>query len=90
MDKDEARKMMTTLREKYYHCCPTSRIRRVVIHKTTLFMTDEIIDITQAFEGVDVELIQIQEYSSWRGIRFENCAKRMLIILLFSEEQLFH
>ena len=75
MDKDEARKMMTTLREKYYRCCPTSKIRRVVIHKTTPFMQDEIIGITQAFEGVDVELVQIQEYSSWRGVRFGDYAQ---------------
>lgn len=70
MGKDEARIMMTALREKYYHCCPTSKISRVVIHKTTPFMREEIIGITQAFEGVDVELIQIQEFTSWRGIRF--------------------
>lgn len=75
MDKDEARKMMTALREKYYRCCPTSKIRRVVIHKTTPFMKDEIIGIIQAFEGVDVELIQIQEYSSWRGVRFGDYAQ---------------
>ena len=75
MDKDEARKMMTALREKYYHCCPTSKIKRVVIHKTTPFMKDEIIGITQAFEGVDVELIQIQEISSWRGVRFGDYAQ---------------
>jgi hypothetical protein len=75
MDKDEARKMMTALREKYYRCCPTSKIKRVVIHKTTPFMKDEIIGITQAFEGVDVELIQIQEFSSWRGVRFGDYAQ---------------
>ena len=50
-------------------------MRRVVIHKTTPFMKDEIIGITQAFEGVDVELIQIQEYSSWRGVRFGDYAQ---------------
>ena len=75
MDKDEARKMMTALREKYYRCCPTSKIKRVVIHKTTPFMKDEIIGITQAFEGIDVELIQIQEFSSWRGVRFGDYAQ---------------
>lgn len=76
MGKDEARKMMSALREKYYHCCPTSKIKRVVIHKTTPFMKDEIIGITQAFEGVDVDLIQIQEYTSWRGIRFGMVAQK--------------
>lgn len=68
--------MMTMLREKYYHCCPTSKIARVVIHKTTPFMKDEIIGITQAFEGIEVDLIQIQEFTSWRGIRFGNVAQK--------------
>lgn len=76
MRKDEAREMMSALREKYYHCCPTSKIKRVVIHKTTPFMKDEIIGITQAFEGVDVDLIQIQEYTPWRGIRFGMVAQK--------------
>ncbi len=62
--------MMIELRESYYHCCPTAKLNRVVIHKTTPFMKEEIIGITQAFEGVDVELLQIQEHSPWRAIRF--------------------
>lgn len=34
-------------------------------------MREEIIGITQAFEGIDnIELIQIQAYSPWRAIRF--------------------
>ena len=70
MDRDESREMMLELREKYYHCCPTAKLNRIVVHKTTPFMKEEIIGITQAFEGVDVELLQIQEYSPWRGIRF--------------------
>ena len=39
-------------------------------------MKGEIIGITQAFEGVDIELIQIQEFSPWRGIRFGQSAQR--------------
>ena len=71
MNKDEARNMMLSLREQYHHCCPVSNLKRIVIHKTTPFMKDEIIGITQAFEGVaDIELIQIQEYNPWRGIRY--------------------
>lgn len=70
MDRNEAREMMIELRESYYHCCPTAKLNRVVIHKTTPFMKEEIIGITQAFEGVDVELLQIQEHSPWKGIRF--------------------
>lgn len=76
MDRNEAREMMIELRESYYHCCPTAKLNRVVIHKTTPFMKEEIIGITQAFEGVDVELLQIQEHSPWRAIRFGMQATR--------------
>ena len=76
MNKDESRNMMQSLREQYYHCCPVSKLKRIVIHKTTPFMKDEIIGITQAFEGIaDIELIQIQEYNPWRGLRFSTSGK---------------
>lgn len=71
MGQDEAREMMIALREQYYRSNPTAELKRIVIHKTTPFMREEIIGITQAFEGLDnVELIQIQEYSAWRAIKF--------------------
>lgn len=71
MNRDEARCMISALREQYYRSCPTAKLDRIVIHKTTPFMKEEIIGILQAFEGVDdIELLQIQDISSWRGIRF--------------------
>ncbi len=71
MGKDEARSMMIALRDEYYRCNPTSKLDRIVIHKTTPFMKDEIVGIAQAFEGIaDIELIQIQDYNYWRGIRY--------------------
>ena len=71
MDRDEARSMMSELREQYYQSDPISTLNRIVIHKTTPFMREEIIGITQAFEGIkNIELIQIQAYSPWRAIRF--------------------
>ena len=71
MGQDAAREMMIALREQYYRSNPTADLKRIVIHKTTPFMREEIIGITQAFEGLDnVELIQIQEYSAWRAIKF--------------------
>ncbi len=76
MGRDEARIMMSELREQYYQSDPISKLSRIVVHKTTPFMKDEIIGITQAFEGVpEIELIQIQEYSPWRGIRFGQSPK---------------
>ena len=70
MRQDDARTMMTELREQYYHSAPVNTLRRIVVHKTTPFIQDEISGILQAFNGVEVELIQIQDYCPWRGIRF--------------------
>ncbi len=70
MREDDARAMMTELREQYYHSAPVNTLNRVVIHKTTPFIREEIAGIMQAFNGIEVELVQIQEYCSWRGIRF--------------------
>lgn len=70
MREEDARAMMTELREQYYHSAPVNSLKRIVIHKTTPFIREEISGIMQAFRGIDVELIQIQEYCPWRGIRF--------------------
>ena len=68
--EDDARTMMTELREQYYHSAPVNTLKRVVIHKTTPFIREEIAGIMQAFNGIEVELVQIQDYCPWRGIRF--------------------
>ena len=71
MGQQEARNMMCALREEYYRCNPTAKLDRIVIHKTTPFMKDEILGFVQAFEGIaDIELIQIQEFNHWKGIKF--------------------
>ena len=70
MREDDARSMMTELREQYYHSAPVNTLKRVVIHKTTPFIREEIAGIMQAFSGIEVELVQIQDYCPWRGIRF--------------------
>lgn len=73
MKKDEARAMMSSLREQYYKCDPTAKLNRIVVHKTTPFTQEEITGFTQALEGIDdIELLQIQEYCPWRAIRFKN------------------
>lgn len=70
MREDDARIMMTELREQYYHSAPVNTLKRVVIHKTTPFIQEEIAGIMQAFNGIEVELVQVQDYCPWRGIRF--------------------
>lgn len=71
MNKEEARSMMCALREEYYRCNPTAKLDRIVIHKTTPFMKDEIVGFVQAFEGIeDIELIQVQEFNHWKGVKY--------------------
>lgn len=77
MQEDDARTMMTELREQYYHSSPVNSLKRVVVHKTTPFIREEITGIKQAFNGIEVELVQIQEYCSWRGIRFGTEASKI-------------
>jgi argonaute-like protein implicated in RNA metabolism and viral defense len=73
MKVNEARQMVGLLREQYYKSSPASRLDRIVIHKTTFFTPDEIQGFTQALEGIeDIELLQIQEFTPWRGIRYKN------------------
>ena len=73
MKCDEARTTMLKLREEYYQCTPTSKLNRIVIHKTTNFTAEEIKGFTQAFEGIaDIELLQIQEFSPWKAINLYN------------------
>jgi NAD-dependent SIR2 family protein deacetylase len=72
MKSDEARSMMSALRDQYYKCDPTNQLKRIVIHKTTPFSQEEIKGFTQALEGIDdIELLQIQEYAPWRAIRYD-------------------
>ena len=76
MREDDARAMMTELREQYYHSTPVNTLKRIVVHKTTPFIREEISGILKAFNGVEVELVQIQDYCSWRGIRFGEKAEK--------------
>ena len=70
MSKEDARRLILKLKEAYFLMDPNSRLERLVIHKTTHFTGDEMEGIAQALEGIDsIELLQIQQYPLWRGIR---------------------
>lgn len=73
MTKDDAQYIIGNLLRSYYHSCPTAKLKRVVIHKTTPFMQSEIEGINLALSCIEkVELLQIQEYSNWRAVMFNN------------------
>ncbi|MBK9293905.1 MAG: hypothetical protein IPM57_05590 [Oligoflexia bacterium] len=73
MSKDDARRLVTTLRESYFSSGANAKLDRIVIHKSNFFNRDEIQGITQALDGIqNVELIQIQENNLWKGIRWNS------------------
>lgn len=73
MSKDDARRLITTLRESYFSSGVNAKLDRIVVHKSNFFNRDEIEGITQALDGIqNVELIQIQESNLWKGIRWNS------------------
>lgn len=73
MTKEDAAYIVGNLLRAYYQSAPITKIKRVVVHKTTPFIDDEIEGINLALSGIEkVELIQIQESTGWRAILFKN------------------
>ncbi|MGE9743747.1 SIR2 family protein [Bdellovibrio bacteriovorus] len=73
MSKDDARRLITTLRESYFSSGVNAKLDRLVIHKSNFFNRDEIEGITQALDGIqNIELVQIQESNLWKGVRWNS------------------
>lgn len=73
MTKEDASYIVGNLLRAYYHSSPINKIKRIVVHKTTPFTSEEIEGINLALSGIEkVELIQIQEFTGWRGIQFKS------------------
>ena len=73
MRSEDACRLMNNLKRLYDESVPLHKLNRIVIHKTTHFTREEMEGITKGFAGVEnIELLQIQEYTTWRGIRFQN------------------
>ncbi len=63
---------MSNLKRMYDDSVPLYKLNRIVIHKTTFFTKEEMEGITKGLAGVDdIELLQIQEFTAWRAIRFD-------------------
>lgn len=71
MSKEDSRRLVHTLKETYFKMDSNAEIKKLVIHKVTPFIKDEIEGIFQATAGLDVELLHIQQYPAWRGIKGE-------------------
>lgn len=70
MSKEDARRLILKLKEAYYRIDGNSKLDKLVIHKVLHYTHDEMQGISEALEGIDnVELLQVQKYSNWRGIR---------------------
>lgn len=73
MRSGDACRLMNNLKRIYDESVPLHKLNRIVIHKTTHFTKEEMEGITKGLAGVDnIELLQIQEFSAWRAIRFHN------------------
>ena len=73
MRNEDACKLMLDLKKLYDDSVPTYDLKRVVIHKTTFFTAEEMEGIARGLSGIeDIELLQIQEFTPWRAIRFDS------------------
>lgn len=73
MRNEDACRLMLNLKKLYDDSVPTYDLKRVVIHKTTFFTKEEMEGITRGLAGIDdIELLQIQEFTPWRAIRFNS------------------
>lgn len=73
MRSEDACRLMSNLKKMYDESVPLHKLNRIVIHKTTHFTKEEQDGIVKGFAGVDnIELLQIQELTAWRAIRFQN------------------
>lgn len=72
MRSEDACRLMANLKQIYDDSVPLHKLNRIVIHKTTHFTKEEMDGISKGFAGVEnIELLQIQEFTAWRAIRFQ-------------------
>lgn len=70
---EDACRLMSNLKKLYDDSVPMYKLNRIVIHKTTPFTAGERDGITKGLAGIDdIELLQIQEFTAWRAICFQN------------------
>lgn len=71
MSKEDAQYVIGNLLRAYYRSSPTSKLKRVVVHKSSDFQQSEIDGINMALASIEnIELLQIQEYSDWRAMQY--------------------
>jgi hypothetical protein len=70
MSKEDAFRLVSNIRNTYHKIDPVIGLKKLVLHKTTHFTGAEMEGICNALEGIDnIELLQIQQFSSWRAIK---------------------
>ena len=73
MRNEDACRLMLNLKQLYDDSVPMYDLKRVVIHKTTFFTEEEMEGIARGLSGIeDIELLQIQEFTPWRAIRYNS------------------
>jgi hypothetical protein len=70
MSKEDAFRLVSNIRNTYHKIDQVIGLKKLVLHKTTHFTGAEMEGISNALEGIDnIELLQIQQFSSWRAIK---------------------
>lgn len=76
MSKEDAFRLVSNIRNTYHKIDPVIGLKKLVLHKTTHFTGAEMEGISNALEGIDnIELLQIQQFSSWRAIKLVKNSK---------------
>ena len=76
MSKEDSRRLINSLKEVYFQVDPNRQLNKLIIHKTTPFIEVEIEGILQATKGIEVELLHIQQYPLWRGVKGDRASKQ--------------
>lgn len=69
LTREGMRRLMTRSHNLYQKRHDGRSPRRVVVYKTTAFRNDEINGCLDSWRAIDIDLIQVQQDTPWRGIR---------------------
>lgn len=75
LSEDEAYRLGIKIRQTYYRTSKIDELKRIVIHRTDPFRSEEIAGFKKAFVGIDdFDLIQISDFTTFNSYKFVNQA----------------
>ncbi|WP_353196731.1 hypothetical protein [Parapedobacter defluvii] len=71
LSRFEMRRVMQRSAQLYASRHPHTKLRKIIVHKTTPFTNDEMEGCFDAFPNLQVELLQIKQNTPWKAIKIE-------------------